>query len=134
MCGRPTFTVHDCNGIFMALKMVPHARDGDRNQCERRGMVVWERRVEYPAIHVFIFVAGALGTELPDAPVDAVFEVQETQDLVKRVAVSCFGELVGWHGHGDDGGVLAYVTQVKTGFLVLDSWAWRCGRAMSETR
>lgn len=80
--------------------------------------------MEYPVINFFIFVAGALGTELPDAPVGAVFEVKETQDLVKRVAVGCFGELIGRHGHGDDGGVLAYVAQVKTGFIVLDPWTW----------
>lgn len=80
--------------------------------------------MEYPTVHVFIFVAGALSTELPDAPVDTVLEIEETQDLVKRVAVSCFGELVGWHGHGDDSRVLAYIAKVEAGLIMLNPWAW----------
>lgn len=80
--------------------------------------------MEYPAVHVFIFVASALSTEFPNAPVDAVLEVKETQDLVEWVAVSCFGELVGRHGHGDDSRVLAYVAKVEAGLIMLDTWAW----------
>lgn len=86
--------------------------------------MVRERGVEYAAVHVFVVVSGALGTELPDAPVDAVFAVEEAEDLVEWVAVGRFRELVGRHGHGDDGGVLADIAEVETGFVVLDPWTW----------
>lgn len=89
--------------------------------------MVRERGVEYAAVHVFVVVSGALGTELPDAPVDAVFAVEEAEDLVEWVSVCRFRELVGRHGHGDDGGVLADIAEVETGFVVLDPWTWARG-------
>lgn len=119
-----TFAMHDCHRVFMALQMVPHARYREGDQRKRRRMVVWERGVEYAAVHVFVVVPGALGTELPDAPVGAVFAVEEAEDLVEWVAVGRLREFVGRHGHGDDGGVIADIAEVETGFVVLDPWTW----------
>lgn len=67
-------------------------------------MVVWPGKVPDSVVDFFIGVAGALGAELPDCPLIAVFGVEKGDELVERVAIGALWIGAAGPRGGDDCG------------------------------